>query len=430
MSKKLTKTLVDSTKAPATGDTFLWCPELQGFGVRIQASGRKTYVVRYRTRDASRTQRKLTISRCSDMPPEKARELARKAFAQVAEGGDPAAERKPSAAPEATKKTVEKLFEGYVASMRARDRVLAPEVERALLKCKANAADAIGRHRPAADITPTDVVDHISTFYHAGHRGAANKQRSYICAAYNWALKSANDYTVPVEQRVDYGLSRNPAADVAKDHGAMKTRDRHLSASELRQLWLATAPGELGFAPDTAACLRLLICCGQRVQETLRICGSEVDLEAGLWKMPAHKTKGRKKMHAIPLPKQAIEVLKGQIAAHGDGYLFPPRTGAAGDSLSHMSVMHAVRRWQDSDCVDMPAFQTRDIRRTWKSRANDAGVDRFTRDLIQQHAKGDIGSKVYDQADYVQQMREAMDKWSAWLDRVTGDPAQVIKLTA
>lgn len=63
----------------------------------------------------------------------------------------------------------------------------------------------------------------------------------------------------------------------------------------------------------------------------------------------------------------------------------------------------------------MPAFTSRDLRRTWKSRAHDAGVDRFTRDLIQQHAKSDTGSKNYDRADYVPQMREAMAKWSAWL---------------
>jgi hypothetical protein len=61
-------------------------------------------------------------------------------------------------------------------------------------------------------------------------------------------------------------------------------------------------------------------------------------------------------------------------------------------------------------------FQPRDLRRTWKSRAHDAGVDRFTRDLIQQHAKGDTGSKNYDRADYLPQMRAAMTKWNDWLN--------------
>ncbi|WNL50865.1 integrase [Xanthomonas phage Murka] len=55
------------------------------------------------------------------------------------------------------------------------------------------------------------------------------------------------------------------------------------------------------------------------------------------------------------------------------------------------------------------------MRRTWKSRTHDAGISRETRDLIQQHAKNDTGSKSYDRADYLPQMREAMSKWADWL---------------
>lgn len=88
---KLTKTLVDSCK-PSDTDQWIWDSELPGFGIRIQVSGRKTYVARYRTHD--RVQRKLTLARCSDMPPDRARDLARKAFATVAEGGDPTKARR------------------------------------------------------------------------------------------------------------------------------------------------------------------------------------------------------------------------------------------------------------------------------------------------------------------------------------------------
>lgn len=87
---KLTKKAVDHAGA-ASKDVWLWDSELPGFGVRIQPSGRKTYVTRYRTQ--SGIQRKTTVARCCDMPPEKARELARKTFAAVAEGKDPAAEK-------------------------------------------------------------------------------------------------------------------------------------------------------------------------------------------------------------------------------------------------------------------------------------------------------------------------------------------------
>jgi integrase len=429
MSKKINKSIIDNAKAPSAGDAYIWDSELQGFGVRVQASGRKTYVVRYRARDGKSTQRKMTLARCSDVAPDRARDMARKIFSQVADGIDPAAERKP-AVKEANDKTVGRMFAAYIDSMRAKKRESADEVERALLNSKNNAADALGRDTPAADVIPTQVVAYVSTFYLAGHRAAADKHRGYIASAYTWAMKSANDYTIPVGQRVDWDITRNPATDIAKDTGATKTRDRNLSAPELRQVWLATAHDEVGFEPETAACIRLLICCGQRVQETLRIEGKDIDLKEALWNMPTHKTKGKKRPHTIPLPKQAVEELAGLIALHGDGYLFPSRTGAKSELICHRSVLQSLDRWRAREDVNIQAFQTRDIRRTWKSRAHDAGVDRFTRDLIQQHAKNDTGSKNYDRSDYLPQMREAMTKWEAWLEKVTGEPAPVIQIAA
>jgi integrase len=94
---KITKTLIDNAAAAAATDVWINDTELPGFSVRIQPSGRKTYVVRYRSR-ITKTQRKMTIARCTDMPPDRARDLARKAFMAVAEGRDPVADERREAA--------------------------------------------------------------------------------------------------------------------------------------------------------------------------------------------------------------------------------------------------------------------------------------------------------------------------------------------
>lgn len=421
---KITKQLIDSTAAPAAGDTWLWDTDLPGFGVRIQASGRKTYVLRYRTKDAKRTQRKLTVCRTCDAPPDKARGMAREHIQAIAMGADPAAERKPEPA---SAITVEAMFKARIAAMRAKNRANAGEVERVLLLAKNNAADSIGRTKPPGEVTSADIVKFVSTFYLAGHRGAADKARGYLAAAFGWAIKSANDYTVA--NRQDWGVKHNPAADVAKDHGAIKVRDRNLSADEIRTLWDLCQDGNAGFAAGIELVIRVMLACGQRVQETLRMCGSEIDLEAKTWHMPAHKTKGKKRDHIIPLPDIIIPDLRRAKETHGDGTLFPARSDSASETIGAISVSHAVRRWLEKDSAELAAFQPRDLRRTWKSRTHDAGVDRFTRDLIQQHAKNDTGSKNYDRADYLPQMREAMDKWSAWLDAVV-NPRPALTLVA
>lgn len=311
------------------------------------------------------------------------------------------------------KPTVGRMFEAYVASMKAKGRVSAGEVERALLKAERNAADGLGRHRLCAEIDPEDVVEFVSGFYRRGSRGQADKVRSYVSSAFNWAIKAAHDYTAEIRQ--DWGIKNNPAAAIPRDAGAVKQRDRNLSTEEIRELWNAARPGEKGFTIETSTAIRMLIATGQRVLEVLRIDGAEIDLDAMVWNMPAEKTKGRKRPHSIPLPKQVAEPLALLKQIRGDGPLFP---GEVDGRFDHRSIMQAIDRWLERDDVTVPDFQTRDIRRTWKSRAGEIGISREMRDLIQQHAKHDTGSKHYDRAEYFPQMREAMAKWEVYLSQI------------
>jgi integrase len=417
---KLTKQIIDATMPPATGELWIGDSELPSFGVRVHSGGRKVYMVRYRTNCPKRILRKLTIAPTNVMPPNEAREQARKALAKVAAGEDPAGDRaRPRA--DAQAPTIEDLFKARVASMRAKGRVMATNVEYLLLNGKENAADALGRKTAPAAVTPADIVRFVSVFYKAGHRGQADKARSYLAATFSWAIKSANDYTVA--ERQDWGLTINPAAAVAKDQGAIGARERNLDADELRAFWLDTQGGQGGFSENVEVALRMVLTCGQRVQETLRVDGCEIDLEKAVWRMPAPKTKGKKAPHTIPLPAIILPDLRRLKAKYGDGPLFPAKHESSQSGiLSHLAVAHALRRYVQAAGCPVHPFQPRDLRRTWKSRAHDAGVDRYTRDLIQQHAKSDTGSKHYDKADYLPQMTEAMVKWSKWLEAAVGPP--------
>lgn len=347
---------------------------------------------------------KLTVGRYPDMTLRQARVVfAEKVRAPRLTGKNPK-----TVAAKHQRPTVEALFKSYVASLRAAGKVSADNFEFTLLTGGRNCADGIGRHKLAGDVTPGDVVATLRQWFDRGCRRQADIARANMQSAFNHGLKSANSYTGA--ERFDWGLTSNPAAVVERDSEASHARDRNLSAEELRTVW-HSLDGK-GFLPDTADAIRLMILCGQRVRETLRADGADFDLDDGVWRMPAHKTKGGNP-HALPLPAQALEVVKRLVERHGDGPLFPARCGKSG-RLGDTSLNLALSRWAAS--AEFPAFQPRDLRRTWKSRTHDAGIDRFTRDLIQQHAKTDISTKHYDRADYLEQMREAMTKWSVWLE--------------
>ena len=342
--------------------------------------------------------RKLQLGRYPDLALTDARALfnarVRDALAQ---------RRNPAAVAVMTDRpSVKRLFDAYCDRMAADGKGSAAEVRR----CLDLAAEHIGAHRLAGDIHASDVSAYLATIYNRGSKVAADRVRSYLSAAFNFGMKSSNDYRA--ERRQDWGIQTNPVAAVQKDSSASTPRDRALTAKELATFWHALDRG--GFALETRAALRLMICCGQRVRETLRMEVQDVDLDAGVWHIPAHKTKGGRHPHAVPLPSLAVVVIRELLKVRRTGLLMP---------IHDHSVTTALMRW----LPDAPVahFQVRDLRRTWKSRAADAGLDRFTRDLIQQHAKTDTGSKHYDRADYLPLVTDAMAKWDAWLVSVLAE---------
>lgn len=298
--------------------------------------------------------------------------------------------------------TVHDLFTDYLATLADRQARSVDQLRRILLTGNNAVVNLLGSDRQASEITPGDVVLILHQINAEGKKRMADATRTAINAAFNWAIQSRYDYT---DKRArDWGITSNPVAVVTKDRSAKVARDRNLTAAELRAVWQY----ENALAGDA---LRLIICCGQRVLETLRIEGRDVDLDARIWTQPAEKTKGGTRSHAIPLPDQAVAILARLKEQHGDGYLFPARGAKDCPHISLMTLNRATHRVPGAE-----QFQARDLRRTWKSRAGDAGIPRDMRDRIQQHFKGDTGSKFYDRYDYAKEKREAMDAWQAWLN--------------
>ena len=83
---KLTKRTVEGL-APAGKDYFLWDSEVAGFGVRVMASGKKSYLIQYRS--GGRT-RRVTLGRHGTVTADAARKRAKELLGAVAKGENPA----------------------------------------------------------------------------------------------------------------------------------------------------------------------------------------------------------------------------------------------------------------------------------------------------------------------------------------------------
>jgi len=87
---KLTKRRVDATQ-PEAERYILWDSGLKGFGLRVEASGTKAFLVRYRIAGRKRF---VMIGHFGQLTPEQARSLAQETLASVRHGHNPADERR------------------------------------------------------------------------------------------------------------------------------------------------------------------------------------------------------------------------------------------------------------------------------------------------------------------------------------------------
>jgi Arm DNA-binding domain len=89
---KLNPKTIAGLKEPPAGksDVIHFDDELPGFGLRLRAGGKRTWVVQYRVHGLTR---RMTIGPPDVLGIEAARKAARKALAKVLTGDDPQEER-------------------------------------------------------------------------------------------------------------------------------------------------------------------------------------------------------------------------------------------------------------------------------------------------------------------------------------------------
>lgn len=108
---KLNKRFVDTVEIREK-DYIVWDDDLPGFGLRVFASGKRSYVIQYRAAGRSR---RYAIGLHGVWTPETARKEARAQLGKVAHGENPAEERQL----DRNAMTVKELAEQYIEAMEA-----------------------------------------------------------------------------------------------------------------------------------------------------------------------------------------------------------------------------------------------------------------------------------------------------------------------
>lgn len=301
--------------------------------------------------------------------------------------------------------TVADLFEAYVKWLKDAGKPSWRETEKGLNKI----ADTLGRNRPAREIEPEEVVEVIRPIYERGKRAMADHVRSYVHAAFSWGLKSEHDYRRTSQRR--FRLVYNPAAGIPTE--PKKTGTRWLDEEEFVCLYRWLECPDAPVHPPYTRAVRILMLTGQRVEEIARL--HENNWDAAERIIDWSKTKNDMP-HAIPVPSLAADLIES-IKPNNHGWFFPSATDPS-RPVSHGTLYSFM--WRQRDRGVIPVVTNRDLRRTWKTLAGQAGVSKEIRDRIQNHALQDVSSKNYDRWNYMPEKRAGMAKWDKFVRAMLG----------
>jgi hypothetical protein len=214
---RLTKRAVDAA-TPQSERYVVWDSELKGFGLRVEPSGAKTFLVRYRPRGAGRTgaKRFMKVGRYGTLTSDEARNRAKAILGAVAAGGDPAGEQ--NKAREAI--TMAALAERYL------DEEVTPELKPGTAKLYSHylrdlTIPEIGRLKADA-ITRSD-ISKLHLNIGRTRPVAANRVLATLSALFGYGVK---------QSILPEGF--NPVRGIDKFREA--ARERFLTLAELEQL--------------------------------------------------------------------------------------------------------------------------------------------------------------------------------------------------
>lgn len=382
---KITKRTVDTVQS-RDRDYVIWDDELPGFGLRVFASGKRSYVIQYRARGRSR---RYTIGLHGVWTPETARRQAKAQLGRVAQGDNPAEER------ELDRKalTMKQLCEEYVMDMQA-GLILgkggrpkkASTIDVDTGRIRRHIIPLVGNRR-VQDITKADMNNLMRDIMAGKTRISVKTEklrgRAIVRGGPGTATRTigllGGIFTYAVQRGI---VEHNPTHGLKKPK--YRVRDRRLSEAEYRTL------GEILDRASTnerrrihADILRLIALTGCRKGEIVELKWSEVDFEGSCLRLS--DSKEGSSVRPIGLP--AISFLEERHANRSGSYVFP---GQGDDNAVGNFPQNWKKLLSQSPLFDVTPHV---LRHSFASIANDFGFTEITIAALIGHAKGSVTSR-------------------------------------
>lgn len=373
-------------------------PAPKGFGVRVSASGKRSFVLNYWHQ---RREFRITLGAYPDWSVLKAVREARELRQRVDRGENPLADRAPL--PTDTSHSVETVLRTFLARyVNANKLRSAAEIERSFDRY---VIPRIGRKSILA-VQRRDVVEMLDAIEDQNGPVMADRVLAYLRKAFNWHAARDDKFVPPIVK----GMARTKPAE--------RARQRVLDDDELRDVWAAID----GMGSPYREYLRTLLLTAARRQEVSEMRWEEIDGAA--WTVPATKYK-TKIANTTPLTATVLVQLG---PAKSSGYVFSKPAPAADRPFSGFSKCKrnldkrtaAIRAERGQD--EMAPWVLHDLRRTARSLMSRAGVSADVGERVLGHVISGVRG-VYDRHAYIDEKRDALERLEREIMRIVAKGA-------
>jgi len=369
-SVRLTKTAVE--KAGVRNARYdLWDSELPGFGLRVEKSGTKTFIIRYRTDGGGRSapRRFMTVARFGTLTVEEARKKAKILLGAAASGGDPAGEVQEKR----REKTIRELLDFYeehgcfIQRGLHKGKPMKPLTKKYTMGRLRNHVEPLLGHRRASEITAGDIekfVIDVKAGKTAKDEKIGPRKRIIVRGGEGAARKVVRDLSAVFSFAGRHGFVQKNPVEKASVRKTDNRRERFLTLEEVGRLGAAFEEVETGGAnPKAVAIARLWALTGCRRNEIAAIKVHEVNLQRNLFEFDDTKT-GKS---IRPFGPAAAALLKVLMNGRKTGYLFPAEKGDGYYQSTRKIWTKVIERAQ------LPGVTPHTLRHTLGSTATSSG---------------------------------------------------------
>ncbi len=391
----LTATKIQSAKAKSKEYKL---SDGQGLYLLIKPTGGKLWRFKYRFNNKEKY---IALGKHPDLSLAEARNLRTALREQIANGLDPIEIKKDQTSREATSNEKQIYSFQKVATdyLNKRDELAETYMVKLQGSFKNDVFPFMGA-KPVTDITPRDIIDIIKRVENRGVIEGAHRLYTQLNKVFKYA----------VSHQI---CERNPCSEIDKKE--------ILKAPKKRNYPTITDPKEIKNLLESidkysgAYTTRMALLLAPHVfvrPSNIRFAEwSEIDFEAKMWKIPAHKMK-TKMEHLVPLTETTLGIFKEMYAYSANAkYIFHSLRSTT-TPMSDATMNNALRRiGYSQDELVVHGF-----RAMFSTISHE--VSGFKHEVIETQLAHSVGSKVsqaYNRALYLEERKELMRWWSNYL---------------